>query len=75
MNTVNKHPDYVHPEKTHYYYTPKEMEAMTGKGPGTHDNDFAACGNGSFHFKRTRNKSDVTCEKCRAKLSLPLLTL
>lgn len=55
-------------EKTHYYYTPREMDSRSGKGPGTHDHDSAACGYGSFHFKRTRDYSLVTCEACRKKI-------
>lgn len=46
-------------EITHYYRTPKEMDSLSGKGPGPHDHDAALCGNGSFHFKRTRNKEGV----------------
>ena len=57
-------------ELTHYYRTPKEMDAISGKGPGTHDHDAALCGNGSFWFKRTRIQSLVTCTVCREKLGL-----
>lgn len=57
-------------EHTHYYFTPKEMDSRSGKGPGTHDHPGAACGNGSFHFKGTRYKPDVTCPSCREKLSI-----
>lgn len=57
-------------EHTHYYRTPREMDSLTGKGPGTHDHDSALCGHGSFHFKRTRNKASVTCAVCREKLGM-----
>ena len=51
-------------EHTHYYRTPAEQDAMSGKGSGCYDHDAALCGNGSFHFKRSRNIKKVTCEKC-----------
>lgn len=57
-------------EHTHYYRTPREMDVLSGKGPGTHDHDSALCGNGSFHFKRTKSRALVTCDVCRQKLGL-----
>ena len=59
-------------EQLHYYHTPKEMDGLTGKGPGTHDHDSALCGYGSFHFARTRDRSAVTCPRCCEKLGLPV---
>lgn len=67
------HPDYSPPGETHYYLTPREMDVKSGKGPGTHDHDAALCGNGSYHFKRTKVPSCVTCTPCRAKLGLASL--
>jgi len=58
-------------EATHYYFTPREMDSRSGKGPGTHDHNSALCGYGSYHFKRTKVKTAVTCEACRARLGLP----
>ena len=56
------------PEVLHYYLTPKEQEEISGKGPGTFEHDAALCGNGSFHFRRTRDKKKVTCPRCKQKL-------
>ena len=61
-------------EFAHFYYTPRERDSRSGKGPGTHDHDSAACGNGSFHFKRTKNPARVTRPKCREKLGLSALS-
>lgn len=57
-------------EHTHYYFTPREMDSRSGKGPRTHDHDSALCGNGSFHFKRTKHRPSVTCPVCREKLGM-----
>lgn len=57
-------------EHRHYYFTPREMDSRSGKGPGTHDHDSALCGYGSYHFKRTKNKEAVTCPRCRERLGL-----
>jgi hypothetical protein len=54
----------------HYYFTPKEMDIRAGKGPGTHEHDSALCGNGSFHFQRSKDKSAITCPQCREKMGL-----
>lgn len=59
-------------ETTHYYFTPREMDSRSGKGPGTHDHDSALCGYGSYHFKRTKVKADVDCPACCARLGQPL---
>lgn len=62
-----KHPEYVARGLLHYYFTPREMDGRSGKGPGTHEHDSALCGNGSFHFARTKDKKKVTCPDCIAR--------
>lgn len=71
---TSKHPDFVGPDRlmTHFYFTPKEMDSRSGKGPGTHDHDSALCGNGSFHFKRSKDKEKITCPACLHKLGIPV---
>lgn len=65
-----ENPTFNPAEVAHYYYTPREMDSRSGKGPGTHDHDSALCGNGSYHFRRTKHKSFVTCEECKLRLGI-----
>lgn len=56
-------------ETTHYGLTREEFASKAGKHPSCFDNRLRpVCGNGSFHAKLTRNKNEVTCDACKARI-------
>lgn len=58
-------------ETTHYGLTREEFASKAGKHPSCFDDRLRpVCGNGSFHAKLTRNKDEVTCAACKAKMNI-----
>lgn len=56
-------------ETTHYGLTRDELASRRAVHRSTLDNrNTPACGNGSFHAKLTRNKNEVTCDACKARM-------
>lgn len=57
-------------ERTHYGLTREEFAAKNSKHPSCYDSRLRPlCGNGSFHAKLTRNKTDVSCPVCKFRLN------
>lgn len=57
------------PELVHYGLTREERASNAGKHPSCFDNrQAAACGNGSYWAELTRNKNEVTCDACKARI-------
>lgn len=57
------------PETVHYGLTRDELANRRAVHPSTLDNrNTPACGNGSYHAKLTRNKNEVTCDACKARI-------
>lgn len=52
----------------HYRLTTKEVEQMTGKGPGTQAKDEPLCRSGDFHALLTDDPDKVTCAFCQKRL-------
>lgn len=61
------HPEYTPPGPVHYGMTQDEARAKY-KSNGDFSGPRPLCGNGSFHCPVTRDKTQVTCEACQARL-------
>lgn len=56
-------------EYSHYGLTREEYASKQGKHPSCFDNRLkAACSNGSYHAKVTRDKSNVDCPECLKRI-------